>query len=248
MKKTFLLLTVFCLFRCSGGDDEEILQITPLGKIDNVSLDYQASSQMVSLTRDIESEGATLALKDNAFGISHLTLSENIITFDVLENIYTEPGCRFDTIEIKIAGERIGTICVSQARTFKPEGRLKWSTENASYYINKLDDSEGGLEATKFIYNLEKTTNGADSYKNYPAFAYCIEMNHDPENNIEWYLPSDSEMYAKEDDLYSDFSKHNYWWSTNNGSNGYAFPFSVIHGTTKVSKLSSYYIYAFSKK
>ena len=47
---------------------------------------------------------------------------------------------------------------------------------------------------TKLVYNLEKTTGGKDSYRNYPAFASCIEMNHDPENNMELYLPSDNEM------------------------------------------------------
>lgn len=75
---------------------------------------------------------------------------------------------------------------------------------------------------------------GKDSYKNYPAFAYCIEMNHDPENNMEWHLPSLHEMgkYANGQSYEgTPFDKHNYWWSASENSlNGNAF--SLYAGST----------------
>ena len=129
-----------------------------------------------------------------------MKLSGKTISFNVLENSEIETGHRFDTIVISYKNERIGAICVTQARKPISTKRLVWALSNAMYRNKALCNSGmSGLEVTKAIYNLSKTTNGKDSYKNYPAFAYCIEMNHDPENNMEWHLPSENEIraYAK---------------------------------------------------
>ena len=152
------------------------------------------------MPRDIESEGCIINLKDNSYWITKLKLSGKTISFNVLENSEIETGHRFDTIVISYKNERIGAICVTQARKPISTKRLVWALSNAMYRNKALCNSGmSGLEVTKAIYNLSKTTNGKDSYKNYPAFAYCIEMNHDPENNMEWHLPSENEIraYAK---------------------------------------------------
>ncbi len=60
-------------------------------------------------------------------------------------------------------------VLLSSSRTYLP--RARWHTSRKRCH--------------------RETTNGNDSYRNYPAFAFCIVMNHDPENNMEWYLPSD---------------------------------------------------------
>lgn len=246
---TFLSALPICLFflgACSSddtpNDDNTPQHITPLPKIENVSLDSHSSSQTVSLPRNVELEGAKVSLKDNSFWISHLTLEGDAVTFDVLENTYVEQGHRFDTIEIKVKNIRVGTICVTQARQAISPSRLAWAKPGATYYGKELIDEKGGLEATKIIYNLEKTTGGKDSYKNYPAFAYCIEMNHDPENNMEWHLPSTAEFGWSQGE-HPVLSKHNFWWTTENCED-FGFPLSQGHGTVKYSKASEWWVCA----
>ena len=157
-----------------------------------------------------------------------MKLSGKTISFNVLENSEIETGHRFDTIVISYKNERIGAICVTQARKPISTKRLVWALSNAMYRNKALCNSGmSGLEVTKAIYNLSKTTNGKDSYKNYPAFAYCIEMNHDPENNMEWHLPSENEIraYAKGQSYKgTPLYQHNYWWSSSENSiNGNAY-------------------------
>ena len=52
-------------------------------------------------------------------------------------------------------------------------------------------------------------------------------MNHDPENDMEWHLPSLDEMRAyvqAQSYINTPFGKHNYWWSaTENSLNGNAY-------------------------
>lgn len=108
-----------------------------------------------------------------------------------------------------------------------------------------------GIEITKAIYNLEKTTNGKDSYKNYPAFVYCIEMNHDPENNMEWHLPSFDEMMAcRKGQSYigTPLEQHNYWWTaTENSIRGDAFNLysKSIVSRSSVSKSGDWWVMVF---
>lgn len=231
MKKTFLPLfaLTICLASCSKEDGNLTTeQIKPLPQLDNISLNYHNSDQEIELTRDIEKEGAILTVKDDSYWISKLKLNGNKITFTALENQDIEVGHRFDTILISINDVRIGSICVSQARKPISPERLQWAVSNAMYRHKALCESGlSGKEITQAIYDLEKTTNGQDSYKNYPAFAYCIEMNHDPENNMEWHLPSLDEMrvYAQgQSYINTPLVKHNYWWSaTENSLNGNAY-------------------------
>ena len=241
-----LFSALFLFSACSSDDnptgEDSSQNVSPLPKIENVSLDSHSSSQSVSLSRNIESDGAKVSLKDKSFWISHLTLKGDVITFDVLENTYLEQGHRYDTIEIKVKNIRIGTICVTQARQAISPTRLSWAKQGATYYGKELVDEKGGLEATRIIYNLEKTTGGKDSYKNYPAFAYCIEMNHDPENNMEWHLPSAAEFGWTQGD-HPVLSKHNYWWTTENSEN-YGYPLSQNHGSVKYSKATEWWVCA----
>lgn len=245
MKKILFLVlaALVILISCSSEESESRKKIETLPKIKNISLDSKSSSQEVLLPKDIESEGAVISLKDNVFWINQLSLKQNKITFDVIENIYTEQGHRFDTIEIKVDKIRIGTICVTQARQSMSPNNMVWAYPNAPLFNGELPEGLSGMEATKYIFNLEKTTKGKDSYKNYPVFAHCIEMNHEPENNMEWHLPTSFEM-SEEYGVYQIFDKHEFWWTAEDGS-GRGYPFSTSHGTTSKSKSERYWVYAF---
>lgn len=223
MKKLILMLAMMLpmvLVSCSDDDgvnSNSDIKVENLPEMENVSLNYHPSEQTLTLARNVEDEGCEAYLKDDSYWITKLSLNGDKITFGVLENQDIETGHRFDTIVISYKGERKGTICVTQARkTISPE-RLVWATSKALYRDKALCESDmSGLEITRAIYNLEKTTNGQDSYKNYPAFAYCIEMNHDPENNMEWHLPSIDEMKSYvngQSYIGTPFDQHNYWWS-----------------------------------
>lgn len=225
---TFTTLNI-CMASC-GNDDEESVsttKVTPLPQMSNVSLSYRASVETVTLARDVQAEGATVSLKKGVSWINNIQLSGKVISFDVEENTGTSAGHRFDTLVVAVNGTRIGTICVTQARNPFSESRLVWANANALYRKEPLNSSDlSGLEKTKLVYNLEKTTGGKDSYKNYPVFAFCIEMNHDPENNMEWYLPSEDEIRSYDHaQSYSGtpIARHNYWWSSSEDSEGNAF-------------------------
>lgn len=199
MKKNPIIAACFAVLLitwCGGKETAEVERPVPqkLAPVANVSLDSNPSSQTVTLSRDVESEGAILSLRDNSSWIKRLSLNGNLVTFDVEENPNRVTGHRFDTIVVSVGNVRIGTVCVSQARNRRAAEKLQWENSNAIYKDKSLPDGlETGKELTMFIYNLEKTTGGADSYKNYPAFAYCIEMNHDPANDMEWHLGARSE-------------------------------------------------------
>ena len=224
MKKVLFLMAILSvvLTSCSSDDGEEDVKIQKLPQIDNISLNYHTSEEIVSLPRDIESEGCIISLKDNSYWITQLKLSGKTMSFNILENSDIETGHRFDTIVVSYKNERIGNICVTQARQPISTKRLVWAISSAMYRNKALCNSDmSGLEVTKAIYNLSKTTNGKDSYKNYPAFAYCIEMNHDPENNMEWHLPSEDEIRAyAHAQSYSGtpIIQHNYWWTASENS------------------------------
>lgn len=220
---TFVMVTLLnlCFISCGSDDDEggnASTKVVPLPKMNNVSLSYRASVETVTFARDIQAEGATVSLKKGVSWINNIQLSGKVVSFDVEENTGTSSGHRFDTLVVAVNGTRIGTICVTQARNPFSDSRLVWANEKALYRKAALSTSElSGLEMTKLIYNLEKTTDGKDSYKNYPAFAFCIEMNHDPENNMEWYLPSEDEIrsYAHAQSYSgTPIARHNYWWSS----------------------------------
>jgi hypothetical protein len=246
----FYALAFFALVSCgtknneNNEEPEEPAKVSPkqLGKLSNISLDHNPSHQDVTLPRNVESEGATVKTLDNASWIRHLSISGNMLSFDVEENPYVTTGHRFDTLAIFVLDTKIGTICVSQARNRKSAEKLAWCSSNASFYEAETP-KVSGKEFTKMIYNLEKTTNGADSYKNYPAFAYCIEMNHDPENDMEWHLPMESEVPdVRVDDRFSD----GYYWTGEGLRNTTsARVYKTNSGATTKKKTEKNLVYAF---
>lgn len=249
-----LLLSAGVVVSCSSSSDDDDIssQVKPLASIDNVSLNYRSSAETVTLSRDVEAEGAVVTLKKGVSWINNIRLSGNKILFDVEENTTTTSGHRFDTISVAVRGREIGTVCVTQARNPFSDIRLAWANSNALYQAKALSDKDlSGLEMTKLVYNLEKTTGGKDSYKNYPAFAFCIEMNHDPEHNMEWYLPSEDEIrsYAESQSYKgTPIARHNYWWSSSeNTYSGSAY--NVYSGSVasrgSVSKAGEWWVVAY---
>lgn len=238
MKTKLIMLAIALIAICSCSKENSDIEpddpaVEVLDSIDDLSLDYHYSTQTIVLSRDVEQEGATIELKDNSYWISRLELNGKAITFEVIENTESDRGCRYDTIEIKVNEQIIGSVCVSQARSPISLTKLAWALPEAMYsdeWLTNYQDNISGKEMTQLIYDLEKTTNGKDSYKNYPAFAYCIEMNLDPEKNLEWHLPTYSEMQVyQERQSWEDtpFGEHPieryaiYWWAADESNYSY---------------------------
>ncbi len=90
---------------CSSSSDDDVSsQVKPLASIDNVSLNYRSSAEAVTLSRDVETEGAVVKLKKGVSWINNIRLSGNKILFDVEENTTTTSGHRFDTICVAVKG------------------------------------------------------------------------------------------------------------------------------------------------
>ena len=141
---------------CSSSSDDDVSsQVKPLASINNVSLNYRSSAEAVTLSRDVETEGAVVKLKKGVSWINNIRLSGNKILFDVEENTTTTSGHRFDTICVAVKGQVIGTVCVTQARNPFSDSRLAWANSNAMYQNQALSDKDlSGLEMTKLVYNL----------------------------------------------------------------------------------------------
>lgn len=118
-----------------GDDDDDVnnMKVTQLPKMDNISLNYHATSKTVTLDRDVETEGAAISLKKGVSWINNIQLSGKILSFDVEENTMTTIGHRFDTIIISVKGIRIGSVCVTQARDPFSSSRLVWANSDALY-------------------------------------------------------------------------------------------------------------------
>lgn len=258
MKKLFLLLfiTPLLFISCSSSDDggEPEVDYIQLDKVKPLSLSSESTTERVALSKDI-SGIATANIRDyNSDFIRNIkTYSENgktVVSFNVEENRPSQYGYREGYIDITQKDKVIGTIEVYQARPSQPLTRLVWATSAASYSEKDMKDLgiSDGLEMTKFIFNLDKTTNGSDNYKNYPAFAYCIEMNRDPENNMEWHLPSDAEMDAVlKEKGHSYFGFKEFWTSHNFDYRAVVYYFSdnkVQTLSKNYSKKSERYVYA----
>lgn len=70
MKKILFLmamLPMMLLTSCSSDDDSNNSEVQKLPKINNISLNYHSSEQTIFLPRDVASEGATIALKDDSY-------------------------------------------------------------------------------------------------------------------------------------------------------------------------------------
>ena len=245
-----VLFGLLCMAGCSkekenngdnNGNNNNIAM--PLDIVPNVSLDSNPVYKEVTLSRNVETEGALLVLKNNSYWIKNLKLSNNIVSFNVEENNDINTGHRFDTIEVLVGNNRIGTICVTQARNRKSINKLNWCNIQASHYGLRIPSNlTSGKEITEYIYNIEKTTNGEDSYHNYPAFEFVIEMNHDPENNMEWHLGCGSEIPDMR--FYSQFSDDFYWQANDLGTEKYACVFKYMTGATSKHKTEAHLVYA----
>lgn len=68
MRQISILLPIGLLFigihtSCSSSSDDDVSsQVKPLASIDNVSLNYRSSAEAVTLSRDVETEGAVVKL------------------------------------------------------------------------------------------------------------------------------------------------------------------------------------------
>lgn len=215
MRKIILLSALFfCLESCQN----EPLQtkVEQLPAIDNVSLNHRGQDVQIELPTSCTD--ITVKAQYNSYWIDRLICSDNIITFYAVENTEVDRGYRVDTLRIYQKGIEIGNVCVVQARNSVSPTELKWALPDAIYSKISIDGNRySGEEITRMVYNLEKTTNGEDSYKNYPAFAYCIDMNIDPENNMEWHLPDFGQMQSyrgnRQDYKDTPFAVHTFWWS-----------------------------------
>lgn len=248
MKKILWIFCAIALIGCSKTPNNQNDETYPLSFIPNVSLSYHPSSETVKLGRDVSNEGAKVSLKSGSSWIQNLKLQGDVVTFNVAVNNNTSVGHRFDTIEVKVGAQRIGTICVTQARKPISHAAMKWCEQNASLYDdirNLLPNGASGLEITRYIYNLSKTTGGKDDYLAYPAFAYCIEMNHDPEHNLEWYLPAEEEMSRENDRNFDYFGEHLFWTANELKNTTSAFTYRNSTGTYADSKTKNHYVCAF---
>lgn len=239
---TFMAIFAFIMVACGEKENQEQQQpVEQLGDIASVSLDSKAQSASVTLSRDVSSENVSLSTKDNAYWIKNLKANGNTISFNVEENPNVSTGHRFDTVIINVGNQTIGKFCVSQARTRKSTNKLAWANSSAKYSQQRLPTDMTGKELTEFIYRLEQTTNGEDSYHNYPAFEYVIEMNHDPANNMEWHLGTNDEIPDMR--LYSQFAD-GYYWQADDQNGTYARVFKYNTGATSRLKTEINYVYA----
>lgn len=251
MKRLLMMCAMLgLLVSChKGGGDKEYTQFQ---FEDKISLNFHG--QLVNYTLPTPNQGYNIKVKNSAYWISELRLNGNNMSFYAVENNELDRGYRTDTIVIYKGKYNIGEICVHQARTYISPEPLAWALPNAMYSTEILsEDYYTGQQLTQMVYELEKTTNGKDSYKNYPAFAYCIEMNIDPENNMEWHLENIDaiEDYCREeygnrqDFMRTPFAEHNIWWTA---TDYYDTAPVIVRSTTASSvssKLDEHYVLSF---
>ena len=235
-----LLCALFLFVSCGDGNDPKPTPPSKLGEIAPVSLSSKSSIPEVTVSRSLKDP----TFKNDDFWIKNIDSAGNKVTFEVIENNYYEKGFRGSKIDIYEGSTKIGEIPVYQARPATSNTTLQWCNNKAIYREEILfKDNMTALDAIKFVYNLEKTTGGKDSYKNYPAFAYCIEMNYDPENNMEWYLPEVLTVLGREK-----FDKYDYYWSCEDLYFEYAFTNTNKYVIKSYPKSSKYWVRAFNSK
>lgn len=246
MKKLFLLSAMVCALgmfaTCDDKEEQTTIPVEQLDPIATVSLDSKSQTASVALSRDIATENATLSVKENAYWIKNLQVNGDRVSFNVEENPNVSTGHRYDTVIISVKNQTIGKFCVTQARNRKSSEKLPWANSNATYSQERIPSGMSGVELTMFIYNLEKSTNGADSYHNYPAFEYVIEMNHDSANNMEWHLGVHDEIPDMR--MYDQFAD-GFYWQADDQSATYARVFKYMTGSTSKVKTERNYVYAF---
>lgn len=233
---------------CQKKTPENMVEYLP--KMNNISLSYRGQYATAEIPIE-DVSGISVETKYNSHWISQLELIDNNITFYAIENNERDRGYRQDTIFIYKNSIKIGNICVVQARNCISSEPLEWATEDAIYYKEGIDGLKySGQEITRMIYELEETTGGKDNYKNYPAFAYCIEMNIDPKNNLEWHLPDIEQMENcrgnRQDYLDTPFAEHTNWWSASDSDDSAWWLYSKsIASRGPNPKFKEYYVMAF---
>ena len=214
--KKLILASLICLWSVSCEKEISQVKTEQLPPMENISLNHRGQNVQVELP--MSCTDVKVKTQYGSYWIDRLTCNNNIISFYAVENSEVDRGYRVDTIRIYSKNTEIGNICVVQARNNVSPMELKWALPQAIYYKTSIDGYKyTGEEITRMVYNLEKETNGKDSYKNYPAFAYCIDMNIDPENNMEWHLPDIGQMEKcrgdRQDYMDTPFAEHSSWWS-----------------------------------
>lgn len=219
MKRILVVSLVLCsIISCGKGETDKLQIVDYMPKMDNVSLSYRG--QVVDV--EIPTNDVDVRVKHNSYWIQQLQCNSNMLTFYAVENNEKDRGYRTDTIIFSRNNIDVGELCVVQARSCISDRPLKWALPEALYYAKELDGERfSGQEITEMVYRLEETTYGEDTYKNYPAFAYCIEMNIDPENNMEWHLPDIDSIIQTAEEIgntsnnYLDtpFGMQDKWWS-----------------------------------
>lgn len=195
MKKILFVLSMLSTLvfnGCSGDNAEDNINELTIDKPADISASYESKEYVVKLSKDLTGLAEVTIHDYNSDFIRDLKLAGDKIEFWLDKNANTSRGYRTGQIDIISNGKVIQSFNVYQSRSPFAPTTLQWSNANATFDAEELSDivqRSTAKEITQFIYSLDKKTNGRDSYKNYPAFAYCIEMNHDPENNMEWYLP-----------------------------------------------------------
>ena len=167
------------------------------------------------------------------------------------QNNNTARGYRQGIIDITANDKVIQSFNVYQARNPEAPRTLQWCTEKASYGTADLYIKDfSAKQITQFICNLEEYTHGQNSYKNYPAFAYCIEMNHDL-SNIEWYLPSRSEMWNTLASKGYNYFKNKEFWISRSTIRGEAYILmikSLSYGIAETYYPKDEYKYVFATR
>lgn len=257
MKKIlFLMMAALLSVGCSKekAEDEKKSKIE-IGEIPPVSISYEDAIHEIELPKDLSSIAVANIHDYNSDFIRDIKITKegtkSKVTFWSQKNTETNRGYREGQIDImSTEGEFISSFRVYQARNPFAPTKLQWCTEKATYDVDKLLDvvqRSNGKQITQFIYNLEKETNGKDSYKNYPAFAYCIEMNHDPANNMEWYLSDGVCSILRLKGGWAVFGYKEFWttYGAHDGAISSRFSDNKVQcSEIKYSKLSSRYVYA----
>jgi len=254
MNKFLLLiassLLLFAAVGCSndnGGEKPDTPAVPPqLGELAPISLSHEelVSEKIIPVVYSNKIKITTVGHLSITSQLSAADKSRTKIMLYIVPNSDDTKGYLESSVSINYDETCIGTFKVYQARRRYSTMPVNWSKA-----VGKLSNlPKDGLEATKYVYNLEKTTNGADSYKNYPAFAWCIDMNYDPENNMEWYLPVYGEK-AYEDIYTSDWNSHHNFWSSSLNTQGSAVTIlkwaNSIQQSTYAARLSeSHYVAA----
>ena len=203
MKKYVFLFSFIFFLSCSENEDNSLTQ---MGRVAEISRDYTEQSLSVKIPTQLNEQDIICNLRHDSYWINDILASKEHIKFHVELNSDRSKGYRSDTIDLFCKGVNVGYIEVYQARHPMSLQKLTWGPD----ILLSLPKGDGKKE-TEMLYHFCKNSDGRYSLSDFPAFAYCIEMNHNPEKNMEWYLPSERS------EKYREVSNNNYpfdFWSS----------------------------------